>query len=186
MRILVAITGASGVIYGKRFLEVCKELDIKTELIVSDTARKILSYEIGESKENLEKLATKCYDYNDLTSPPASGSYKIDAMVIIPCSMGKLAKIANGIADDLIARAADVCLKQRRPLVLVIRETPLNLVHLENMLKICKAGGIILPANPAFYHKPKDITSLVDFVIGKVLDVLNISHDLYKRWTGIP
>lgn len=186
MKILVAITGASGAIYGKRFLEVCRELGIETELIISSTGEKIIKYEIGESKENLEKLAAKVYSYDDLTSPPASGSYRIDAMVIIPCTMGKLAKIANGITDDLIARGADVCLKQNRPLVLVIRETPLNLVHLENMLKVCRAGGIVLPASPAFYHKPKDIASLVDFVVGKVLDALNIPHNFYERWAGIP
>lgn len=184
MRIFVAITGASGAIYGKRFLEVCRDLGVETELAVSETAEKIILHELGESAESLGGLAGKIYSPNDLTAGPASGSYKIDAMVVIPCSMGTLAKIANGVADNLICRVADVCLKQKRPLILVVRETPFNLIHLENMLKVHRAGGLILPACPAFYHRPENILSLVDFVVGKVLDVLNIGHDLYRRWTG--
>jgi 4-hydroxy-3-polyprenylbenzoate decarboxylase len=184
MRLLVAVPGASGVIYGRRFLEVCRQLGIDTELVISKTAEKIVEYELGETKEALFRLASRTYPPDDLAAPPASGSYGLDGMVIIPCSMGTLGKIASGTADDLISRAADVCLKQGRSLILVIRETPLNLIHLENMVRVHRAGGRILPACPAFYHAPADIGSLVDFVVGKVLDVLGVEHSLYKRWQG--
>lgn len=171
-------------VYGKRFLEICRELGIETELVISKTAERILEHELGEGREILIRLAGRTYPPDDMGAPPASGSYELDGMVIIPCSMGTLGKIASGTADDLISRAADVCLKQGRPLVLVTRETPLSLIHLENMVRVCRAGGTILPACPAFYHTPTDISSLVDFVIGKVLDVLGIKHSLYRRWQG--
>jgi 4-hydroxy-3-polyprenylbenzoate decarboxylase len=182
MRLVIAITGCSGVIYGVRFLEVCRQLGIETDLIVSQAAEYLLKNETGKSAEDLRKLATRSYSPADLTVPLASGSVPTDGMVIVPCSMKTLGAIASGYAADLITRAADVALKQNRPLLLVPRETPLNLIHLENMVKLRRAGATILPAMPAFYHKPKDISGLVDFIIGKILDVLKVEHQLYQRW----
>jgi len=184
MRLVVAITGCSGVIYGVRLLEVCRQLGIETDLIVSQAAERILEHELGKSVEDLRKLATRGYSPENLTSPLASGSVSTDGMVIAPCSMKTLGAIASGYAADLITRAADVALKQNRTLVLVPRETPLNLIHLENMVKLRRAGAIVLPAMPAFYHKPRDIAGLVDFIVGKVLDVLKVEHQLYQRWRG--
>ena len=181
-RLIVAITGASGVIYGVRFLEVCRELKIETDLVISKTAELLLHSELDKTRAEVEKLASSSYSPDDLQAPIASGSQARDAMVVIPCSMGTLAKIANGIADNLIVRAADVCLKQHKPLVLVIRETPLNLIHVSNMERLMRAGAVILPASPAFYHRPAQIRDLVDFVVGRVLDVLGVEHSLYSRW----
>ncbi|MEM2908054.1 MAG: UbiX family flavin prenyltransferase [Candidatus Hadarchaeales archaeon] len=184
MRLVVAITGCSGVVYGVRLLEVCKELGIETDLIVSRAAERILELELGRTREQVSELATRSYSPEDLSAPLASGSSPSDGMAIVPCSMKTLGAIASGVAMDLIARAADVALKQRRPLVLVPRETPLNLIHLENMARLARAGAVILPAMPAFYHKPERISDLVDFVVGKVLDVLGVKHELYRRWRG--
>jgi 4-hydroxy-3-polyprenylbenzoate decarboxylase len=182
MRLVVAVTGASGVIYGARFLEVCKSLGIETELVVSKPAEILLEHELGKRPRDLEVLATRSYAPEDLGAPIASGSYAIDGMVIVPCSTGTLGALASGVSKDLIARTADVSLKQGRPLVLVIRETPLNLVHLENMAKLKRAGAVILPASPAFYHKPERVKDLVDFVIGRILEIFKIKHQLYRGW----
>jgi len=182
MRLVIAITGCSGVVYGVRLLEVCRQLGIETDLIVSSAAEDILKLELGKSAEDLRKLATRSYPPEELTAPLASGSVRTDGMVIAPCSMKTLGAIASGVAADLISRAADVTLKEGRPLVLVPRETPLNLIHLENMAKLKRAGTVILPAAPAFYHQPKQISDLVDFVVGRVLDVLGVEHQLYRRW----
>ena len=182
MHLIVAISGASGVIYGERMLEACKELKIETDLIVSRTAEKILEVELGKSVEEIQRLATRSYSPEDLMAPLVSGSYRTDGMVIIPCSMKTLGALASGMTGDLISRAADVTLKENRPLVLVPRETPLNLIHLGNMVKLKHAGAIILPAMPAFYGRPKKISDLVDFVVGRVLDVLGVEHKLYKGW----
>lgn len=182
MRLVVAITGCSGVVYGARLLEVCHQLGIETDLIVSRAAEEILKLELGKSVGELQKLASRSYPPEDLTAPIASGSVPTDGMAIAPCSVKTLGAIASGVAADLISRAADVTLKEGRPLVLVPRETPLNLVHLENMAKLKRAGAVILPAMPAFYHQPKQISDLVDFVVGRVLDVLGVKHQLYRRW----
>lgn len=184
MRLVVAITGSSGVIYGVRLLEVCRELGIETDLIVSQAAERILELGVGKTFDDLQKLATRNHLPTDLAAPLASGSVPTDGMVIVPCSMKTLGALASGVTADLISRAADVTLKQNRPLVLVPRETPLNLIHLENMVKLSRAGAIMLPAMPAFYHRPKDISGLVDFIVGKILDVLKIEHQLYQRWRG--
>ncbi len=184
MRLVVALTGASGVVYGLRFLEVCKELKIETELVVSKPAEILLKDEIGKNLKDVEKLATRVHATDNLEAPISSGSYKVDGMVIVPCSMGTLGSIASGTARNLITRAADVTLKQNRPLVLVPRETPLNLIHLENMAKLKRAGATILPAAPAFYHKPEDITDLVDFIVGRILEIFGVEHDLYEKWSG--
>ena len=183
MRLIVAITGASGVIYGKRLLEILQNKKIETHLIISKAAEKIIEHELEATRKDTEKLATHVYSVDDLTAPIASGSFKTDAMIIIPCSMKTLAGIAHGYAENLILRAADVMLKEKRKLILVPRETPLNIIHLHNMLKLAKQGVTIVPAMPAYYHKPKNVSDIVDYVVGKVLDCLEIEHMLFKRWT---
>jgi len=184
MRLVVGITGASGAIYGKRLLEVLRNKKIETHLVISEAAEKVIEHELEISKEDLEKLATHAYDVEDLTAPIVSGSFKTDEMVIIPCSMKTLAGISHGYSSNLILRAADVTLKEKRKLVLVPRETPLNTIHLRNMLNLAKQNVVILPAMPAFYHKPKSVDSLADYVVGKVLDILEIEHDLFERWAS--
>jgi len=178
----VAITGASGVVYGKRLLKVLQEKNVETHLIISKAAEKVIEHELEKTKEDIEKLANHTYNVNDWDAPIVSGSFKTDGMIIIPCSMKTLAGIAHGYSDNLVLRAADVVLKEKRRLVLVPRETPLNIVHLRNMLALAEQGVTILPAMPAYYHKPKNVDDLVDFVVGKVLDLLGINHALFKRW----
>jgi 4-hydroxy-3-polyprenylbenzoate decarboxylase len=184
MHLVIAITGCSGVVYGVRLLEACRKLGIETDLIVSQAAEKLLELELGKTIKDIRKLATRNYPQDDLAAPLASGSVKTDGMVIAPCSMKTLGAIASGIADNLITRAADVTLKEGRPLVLVPRETPLNLIHLENMVKLKRAGATILPAMPGFYYKPKEISELIDFIVGRIFDVLGVEHKLYRRWQG--
>jgi 4-hydroxy-3-polyprenylbenzoate decarboxylase len=184
MRLVVGITGASGAIYGVRALRALKTLGVETYLIITDGARETIALETGFSVRSVSKFATKSYRINDLAATIASGSYPMDGMVVIPCSMKTLGGVATGFSDNLLLRAADVSLKERRPLVLVIRETPLSLIHLENMVTVTKAGAIVLPAMPAFYHRPKSVNALVDQVVSKVLDVLGMNHQLVRRWGG--
>ena len=181
-RLVVGVTGASGVVYAKRLLEVLKEKDIETHIIVSKTAERIIKHELEMDRADFEKLGRYCYREDHVDAPLASGSFKTDGMIIIPCSLKTLAGIASGYADNLILRAADVTLKEKRKLILVPRETPLNAIHLRNMLELAKIGVVILPAMPAFYHKPKSIHELVDFIVGKILDIFEIEHELFKRW----
>ncbi len=171
MRVIVGVTGASGVIYAKRLIE---ELD-NSAVIISDAAKKVIGHELDDFPE-------ESFSDSDLTAAPASGSSAYDAMVVIPCSMKTLSAIANGYADNLIARSADVMLKQEKKLILVPRETPMNLIHLKNMVKAKQAGASIVPAIPAFYHKPKKIEDMVNFVVGKVLELLGVDHKLYEAW----
>ncbi|MFW9821755.1 MAG: UbiX family flavin prenyltransferase [Candidatus Thorarchaeota archaeon] len=178
---LVAITGASGAILGIKFLKELKELEIESELIISEKAEIIINTETDYKIEEVRNLATKNYDVNDLTAAPASGSYRVDKMIVIPCSMKTLAAIANGYSDNLISRTADVMIKERRKLILVVRETPLNAIHLENMLKLTRLGVIIFPPIPSFYHKPKNIDDIVNHTIGRILDQAGIQIDI-KRW----
>jgi len=185
LRLVVAVTGASGTIYGRRLLEILHEKKIETHLIVSRAAEKVIKHELGTGKKDLERLATQVYDEDDLTAPLMSGSFKTDGMVIIPCSMKTLAGITHGFADNLIVRAADVTLKEKRPLVVVPRETPLSIVHLRNMLEAAKIGVFMVPAMPAFYHRPEKIDDLVNFIVGRVLDCLGIEHRLFKRYSGM-
>lgn len=182
MRLIVAITGGSGIIYGIRLLEVCRQLKIETDLVISKPAEVVLKTELNKNVQDILALATRVYQPDDIAAPISSGSVYIDGMVISPCSMKTLGAIASGITIDLITRAADVTLKQGRPLVIVPRETPLNLIHLENMARLKRAGAVILPASPAFYHSPKTIDDLVNFIVGKILDVFKIEHQLYRRW----
>lgn len=182
--IIVAITGASGVIYGIRLLEVLKELGKDTALIITEPAHIILDYEMGVNEDYLKTLVNNYYQPDDLTSMINSGSCRFESMIIIPCTMKTLSAISNGYASNAVTRAADVALKERRKLILVPRETPLRTVHLENMLNISREGGVILPAMPGFYHQPENINDIVDFIVGKILDVLDIDNHLYKRWRG--
>jgi len=184
LRLIVAITGASGVVYGKRLLEVLREKRVETHLIVSKAAEKVVEHELKMSKKDLERLARHAYNVDNLDAPFMSGSFRTDGMIIIPCTMKTLAGIAHGYAGNLILRAADVTLKERRKLIVVPRETPMSVVHLRNMLSVAKLGVAVIPAMPAYYHKPKNIDDLVDFVVGKVLDCLGVEHKLFKRWTG--
>lgn len=175
MRLLVAITGASGIAYGTRLVEVLRKLNHKVYVVVSSGAKKVAEAE-GQ------KLPKSDFDEKDLAAPFASGSYKMDGMVICPCSLKTLGEIANGVGSNLVARGAEVMLKERRKLILVVRETPLSYIAIKNMETVTLAGGIILPACPGFYHKPKSINDLVDFIVGKVLDQFGIEHNLFKRW----
>lgn len=184
MRLVVAITGASGVVYGERLLQVLRKRKVETHLVISKAAEKVIEHELETTKRALEKLASCVYDVEDLRAPIVSGSFKTDGMVVIPCSMKTLAGIAHGYSENLILRAADVTLKEKRKLILVPRETPLNVVHLKNMLDLASQGVFIVPAMPAFYHRPEKIRDLVDFVVGKVLSLLDIEHQLFKPWTS--
>ncbi|MCK4370026.1 MAG: UbiX family flavin prenyltransferase [Candidatus Lokiarchaeota archaeon] len=178
---LIAVTGASGVHLAIRLLEILKEKDVETELIISKNAEKIISVETDYKISEVRKLADKNYDVNDLLAPPASGSYKLDSMIIIPCSMKSLSAIANGYANNLITRAADVTIKEKRKLILVVRETPFSAIHLENMLKLAKLGVIIFPPIPSYYIKPENIDELIEFTIGRILDQIGIESNI-KRW----
>jgi 4-hydroxy-3-polyprenylbenzoate decarboxylase len=175
MRILVAISGASGIVYGRRLVELLKKSGNETFVLVTKGAEKVAEAE-GE------KLPKSEFGENDFGAPFASGSYKLDAMVVCPCSVKTLGEIANGVGGNLVARAAEVMLKERRKLVLVVRETPLSYIAIKNMETVTLAGGVILPASPGFYHKPKKIEELVDFVVGKVMDQLWIENNAFKRW----
>lgn len=176
---LLGITGASGAIYAARFLQHMTRLGHAVDVVISDAGQEVLAYE--EQLDCLE-LAHRIFDKNDWFAPPASGSAKYQGMVILPCSMGTLAKVATGISDTLLTRAADVSLKEKRTLILVPREMPFNAIHLENLQRVERAGGLILPACPHFYRHPKSIDDLVDTVIAKVLDQLKIEHDLARPW----
>lgn len=177
-KIVVAITGASGSIYAKRLMEQLSPFDdVEVGVVYSKNAPDVWRHELGEEIHTDFPV----YDRSDYRAPFASGSAKYEHMVIIPCSMGTLGRIAHGISDDLTSRAADVILKERRQLICVIRDTPLNLIHIENMRKVTQAGGIILPAAPSFYSLPKDINELVDTVTHRVLDMVGLDPKTY-RW----
>jgi 4-hydroxy-3-polyprenylbenzoate decarboxylase len=179
---VVGITGASGVIYGVRILEVLSQLGIETHLIITQAGLKNLEIETNITKNELESKASHVYDEMDLTASLASGSFKVDGMVVAPCSIKTLSAIANSYSHNLLVRAADVMLKERRRLVLLVRETPFHEGHLELMIKVTRMGGMIMPPMPAFYHHPKTIEDLVNQTIGKVLDLFGMNHHLFDRW----
>lgn len=181
-KIVIGFSGASGIIYGIRLLEVLHSIDIQTFLIVSEWAKKNIEIETDKTLEYVKSLSSINYDNFKLDASVSSGSFLHDGMVIVPCSMKSLSSIANGYDDTLISRAASVTLKESRKLILVPRETPLSRIHLENMIKLQEAGAIILPAMPGFYHKPSTIDEIIDHLVGKILDQLKIEHDLFKRW----
>ncbi|MGG1876937.1 flavin prenyltransferase UbiX [Paenibacillus cisolokensis] len=189
---VVGITGASGSIYGVRLVETLLSLGYHVDLIITNAGWRVLSEELGWGASQREAvLHEKFAGYEDaLTYHPigdigatiASGSYRVEGMIIMPCSMGTLSSVAHGTSDNLMGRAADVMMKEGRPLVLVPRETPLHAIHLENMLKLARLGVKIIPAMPAFYFHPQSLDDLVHFLVGKVLDSLRIEHQLYRRW----
>jgi flavin prenyltransferase len=182
-RLIVGLTGSSGVIFGVRLLEVLKPIpDIETHLILSKGAELTLRLETENSPADVKALADIVHNPRNLAASISSGSFPVFGMAVVPCSMKSLAQIALSLGDNLLARAADVTLKERRKLVLVPRETPLHLGHLRHMTAIVEMGGVILPPMPAFYHAPKTIMDLVDQTVGKVLDQFQIEHDLFRRW----
>ena len=181
-RIVVGITGASGVIYGVKILEVLSKLGMETHLIITQAGLKNLEIETGDHINRVTSMASHVYEEGDFTAPLASGSFKVDGMVVAPCSIKTLSAIANSYSNNLLVRAADVMLKERRRLVLLVRETPLHEGNLELMLKVTRMGGVIMPPVPAFYHHPKTIEDLIDQTIGKVLDLFSVDAKLFKRW----
>jgi 4-hydroxy-3-polyprenylbenzoate decarboxylase len=185
-KIVVALSGASGQVYGRRLLEVLAQTPgVETHLIISPSARAIIAHELGHgAPEELEKLAAYVYENSNLGAAPASGSCLLDALVVAPCSIKTMSAIAHSYADNLITRAADVMLKERRSLLLMVRETPLHLGHLRTMARIAEMGGIIVPPVPAFYHQPRTIGDIIDHSVGRVLDLLKIPHQLSRRWNG--
>lgn len=181
--IVIGISGASGVIYGIRLLEVLKmKKDIRVHLILTEPAKQITGMETHYSIPDIEALADHIWGEREFTAPIASGSYKTCGMVIAPCSMKTLSSIANGYSETLMGRAADICLKEDRKLILVPRETPLSLIDLENMVKVRRAGAAVLPACAGLYPRPQTVDEMINFVVGRVLDLLDIEHDLYTRW----
>jgi flavin prenyltransferase len=187
-KIVVGITGASGSIYAKRLIEVLLNEEIYVNIVATEKGRQVFKYELALDLDSWVKELTKDYknvkleDNNNLFAGVASGSNKYDAVIILPCSMGTLAEISHGLSKNLLCRAADVALKEGRKLIIVPRETPLNSIHLENMLRLSKLGVGIIPAMPGFYHHPTSMNDLVDFLIGKILDYLNISNKLFNKW----
>lgn len=183
--IVIGISGASGVQYGIRLLEALRNMGgFNTHLIISEPAKELIRIETELQVSDVEALGDHIYGDDDFTAPVASGSHRSRGMIIAPCSMKTLASIAAGMSDTLISRAADVCLKEKRPLVLMVRETPLNLIHIKNMKRAAEAGATILPACPAFYPRPGTVDDMIDFMAGRALDLLGIEHNLYKRWKG--
>ncbi|HEX9845753.1 MAG TPA: UbiX family flavin prenyltransferase [Candidatus Nitrosotenuis sp.] len=184
MRLVIGMTGSTGVVYGVRALEVLKECKIETHLVITEWAKKCLAMETDYKFDDVKSLATSYSDDSNLASGISSGTYKTDGMIVIPCSMKTLSSIANGYDETLVARAAGVTLKESRRLVLVPRETPLTAINLENMLKLARLGVVILPPVPGFYTRPKSIEQIIDHTVGKCLDQFDIEHNLYKRWGG--
>jgi 4-hydroxy-3-polyprenylbenzoate decarboxylase len=180
-RLVVGISGASGVIYGIRMLEVLRG-KMETHLVITEQAKRMLSFETDLTMGKVKKLASFVHSDNDLSSPVASGSFKTSGMIIIPCSIKTLSAVANSYSQTLIARAADVNLKERRRVVLVVRETPLHFGHIRLMAQVTEMGGVIMPPVPAFYHKPETIADIVDYTVGKILDLYEIEHQLFRRW----
>jgi polyprenyl P-hydroxybenzoate/phenylacrylic acid decarboxylase-like protein len=184
-RFIVAITGASGAIYGIRLLQTLQEKeDIETHLIIGEWAARTIEGETDYSADQVEAIAGYSYSNMNLAAPLSSGSFLTDGMIVVPASMKTVAGIAAGYGDTLILRSAEVMVKERRTLILVPRETPLSPIALENLLKLSKIGVVILPPVPGFYTHPTTISELVDFTIGKILDQLSVEHDLFPRWTG--
>lgn len=184
-RIIVAITGASGAVYGVRLLHALRAAaDVETHLLVTPAGVLNLKQELDLTRGDVERFADVVHNVRDIGATIASGSFVTHGMVVAPCSMKTLAAIAHGLADNLIARAADVCLKERRRLVLLVREAPLNLAQIRNMEAVTLMGGVIFPPLPAFYHRPKTIDELVDHTVARVLDLLDIAHSLAPRWEG--
>jgi len=185
-RLIIAITGATGAVYGVRLLQILKnQPDIETHLVMSDAGVLNVHQELDMGRKDVESLADMAHSVRDIGAALASGSFQNEGMVIAPCSMRSLAAVAHGLSDNLITRAADVALKERRRLILMVRETPFNLAHLRNMTAVTEMGGIIFPPLPAFYHRPQSVDDMVDHTVARVLDLLCIDHALAPRWQGM-
>jgi 4-hydroxy-3-polyprenylbenzoate decarboxylase len=185
-RLIVAITGATGAVYGVRLLRhLSATPGVETHLVVSDAAWLTLHQEVGMQRRDVEALAHVVHKIRDVGASIASGSFQSDGMIVAPCSMKTLAAVAHGLSDNLIARAADVALKERRRLVLMVRETPFNLAHLRNMTAVTEMGAVVFPPLPGFYHKPASIEEMVDHTVGRVIDLFGIEHALAPRWGGM-
>jgi len=186
MVLIIGITGATGVIYGVRLLEVLSSInDIETHLIISEAGGITIRSEIDRKIEDIKKLASFSYDIGDIGARLASGSFQRDGMIIAPCTIKTMSALANSYTENLLTRAGDVTLKERKKLVLLVRETPLHLGHIRNMERLCEMGAIIMPPVPAFYHKPRTIQDIIDHTIGKTLDIFGIKHNLFQRWSGL-
>jgi len=195
-KIIVAICGASGSIYGVTLLRELLSRPVEVHVIISSDGNQVMTHELGYQNDLLEMIKTLFeldvhpdaqliqHDINSFFSSPASGSFKHQGMVIAPCTMKTLAAVSAGLADNLITRAADICLKEKRPLIIAPRETPFSTIHLENMLRLSNAGATILPANPGFYFGPKTILDLVEFIVGRILDQFGFSHNLTGEWSS--
>jgi 4-hydroxy-3-polyprenylbenzoate decarboxylase len=183
-RLLVGISGASGAVYGIRLLELLRETDIETHLVVSRAARLTLSYETDHSISDVEALATRTYPEQDLGAACSSGSFRTLGIIIAPCSIKTMSEIASGVTSNLVSRAADVCLKERRRVVLMLRETPLHLGHIRSMAAVTEAGAIVYPPVPAFYARPHSIEDMIDHTLGRVLDLFDIDIGTVRRWVG--
>ena len=185
-RLVIAMTGASGALYGVRLLEqLRKSGGVETHLMISDAAALNLHHELDIKRKEVEALADVVHSVRDIGACVASGSFRTDGMVVAPCSMKTLASVAHGMCDNLITRAADVMLKERRRLVLMVRETPFNLAHLRNMTAVTEMGGIIFPPLPALYQRPQTVSEMVDHTVGRILDLLSVEQRLAPEWMGI-
>ncbi|MEN6438088.1 MAG: UbiX family flavin prenyltransferase [Syntrophobacter sp.] len=182
--LIIGITGASGSVYARKLLRVIPEDRFDVHLVASSSGRLVYEIEIGRPLSEDIPPGVRVWSESDFTAPFASGSFPCAGMVIVPCTMGTLGAIAAGLSRSLIHRAADVCLKERRPLVLVPRETPLNRIHLANMMRVSEAGAVILPAMPGFYHKPRSLDDIIDFMVARILDQFGIAHTLIPPWEG--
>ena len=185
-KLLVGITGASGAVYGIRLLQILKELGVESHLVVSKAGEMTISYETDYTPKQVKALGDVCYSTSDLGAACSSGSFKLDGMIIAPCSMKSLAEIATGVTSTLLTRSAEVILKERRRLVLMVRETPLTNTHLRNMLNVSEMGGIIAPPVPAFYTKPASLDDMIMHSVSRVLDLFDIDTGTIKRWDGSP
>lgn len=183
--LVVGISGASGAIFGVRLLEALRRLEIPTHLVMSGSAERTIAIETGLSPDNVAALADVVYAPDDMAAAIASGSFRSRGMIVAPCAIKTLSGIANSYADTLLVRTADVMLKERRPLVLLVRETPLHKGHLDLMARAADLGAVILPPIPAFYHQPQSLEDVVDQILGKALDQMGIEHDLFERWSGV-
>jgi 4-hydroxy-3-polyprenylbenzoate decarboxylase len=184
MKIVVGISGASGAVYGIRLLEVLNQKGVESHLVLTPAAKETIRLETDRTVEQVEALATRVYPIDDICSAIASGSFKTAGMVVVPCSIKSMSAIAHSYSDNLLVRAADVTLKERRRLVLAVRETPLHQGHIQTMLQLSEMGAIILPPVPAFYHFPKTVDDIVNHTVGKVLDLFEIEHNLFFHWVG--
>jgi 4-hydroxy-3-polyprenylbenzoate decarboxylase len=182
-RLIVGISGASGVIYGVRLLQALKELPVETHLVMTRTAEVALAHETDLKVEDVRRLADVAFRIDDLAAAISSGSYRTIGMIVAPCSMRSLGEIAHGITSNLLTRAADVVLKERRLLVLVARETPLHAIHLRNMTTLAEMGAVIAPPVPAFYNRPRTLDDVIDHTIGRVLDLFDLDTGKVKRWS---